>query len=252
MASYRYYQFSGALDAELVFLSGVILTDASGNVLNANPATANNQYGSPLVLPKGIASAVHTTSGLYRLTLEQAWYGLASAEAIPITPLAGAQATVLGTVDLTTLTLSTLNGLTLQTDADVGSNYTTSFTTPSSIADIAAQINAGNGGTSVVASIVTSITGAQYLKVVSGTLGAASTLAIASASTGDTALGMSNTTATAQGLGSLTVAGYNPRGKAIDYQPAQTIDLLYAVAGVGQSIVSGGFKYGLWLKNVAV
>lgn len=240
----------GAMRKGLTLFTGLVLTDASGNVLNANPATAKDQYGNDLVLPSGVSAISHVQAGLYRITFGQPWFGLSGAAFTPYTPIDAVRATVRGTVDLTTLTLSTLNTQTLQTDADVGANYTTTFTTPTSIQNIADQINAGNGSTSVFASIDTSITGKKYLRVVSTTQGNTSTLAINTASTAKVTLGMATGTTTAQGLGSLTVAGYNTRGSDIDYQPAQTIDVLHAIAGVGASLVSGGFKYQLWMANL--
>ncbi len=261
MASYRGQQFTKSLLSELWTLLGPsIFVDANGVVLNTNSALTAplDQYGEPLLLPKGF-SVARTGVGLYKLTLDQPWCSLVglSAEMVyenPTLVKAGknvAQATVVGTVDLNGLTLADLNGLTLQTDADVGANFTTTFTTPTSIADIAVQINAGNSTTSVLASIYTNpVTLAKYLKVVSTTIGSASTLAINAASTGDGTLGMSNTTATAIATtGALKLYAHNTRGSAVGDIPAQSLYFVHQIAGVATELASAGFNIQLWLKN---
>lgn len=108
---------------------------------------------------------------------------------------AEAHATLIGTVDLTGITLSTLNATTLKIDEDTLTQQTVTFTTPSSVADIATQINAGTSN------ITADIIQGKYLRVVSDTAGTASTLAIDASSTGEAILGFSS------GAGNLTATG---------------------------------------------
>jgi len=246
MASPYGFQFTATLDPEIFILKGFISLDSSGVVLNTAGGTNKDQDDDALLFPRGLTVAKSAT-GIYAVTLAEGWVKLDDVSATPYVP--ASQATLIGTVDLRGLTLSSLNGLTLQTDADVGSNYTTTFTTPSSIADIAAQINAGNAGTSVLASIVTDASGAQHLKIVSTTQGSTSTLVVAGASTADTVLGISNTAQTGQPLGSFVVTGFNPQGVQRGYQPAQTITLLYQAGGTVASLAGCGFWVKLMLCN---
>lgn len=104
-------------------------------------------------------------------------------------------ATLDGTVDLTTLTLSTLNTTTLLVDEDTTTEQTVTFTTPSSVADIAAQINTQT--TNITASIIQG----KYLRLQSDTAGTASTLAINASSTGEAILGFST------GAGNMSATG---------------------------------------------
>lgn len=251
MGSYRSYQFNGSLDGALTKISGFVQTDSSGVPVNAKPPTVKGPLGGLLGFPIGVSAITRLQKGIIRITLEQPWIGIKSMAVMLYTPAASVQGTVLGTVDLTGVTLSTLNGLTVITTGDVGSLFTTTLTTPTSIANIAAQINAGNGGTSVVASIVTSITGAQYLKIVSTTLGASSSITVGSGSTAKTQLGLATTAFTGVAMGQLRCVGLNPRGVAIDYQPAMTVDFAYDNgAGVGLDLVSSAFWFEFWVHNV--
>jgi hypothetical protein len=94
---------------------------------------------------------------------------------------------LVGTVDLTGVTLSALNGLTFITTIDGVGAGTTTFTTPSSILNIAVQINTtiGSKGTA-------SIVSGRYLRIVSATTGTSSTVLIG-AGTADATLGFTNT-----------------------------------------------------------
>lgn len=96
--------------------------------------------------------------------------------------------TILGTVDLTTLTLSTLNTTTikLQPTAPAAEQDVT-LSTPTDVYDIAAQINAAT--TNITASIV----GGKYLQISYDVGGASQSLQVLASSTADTILGLSNT-----------------------------------------------------------
>jgi hypothetical protein len=97
-------------------------------------------------------------------------------------------ASILGTVDLTSIVLADLNTLTHIGTSDIGGPITTTFTTPSSIQDIADQINTayGAGADEAVAEIVAG----RFLRLSSLTVGAASTFALG-AGTAHTLLGLS-------------------------------------------------------------
>src|SRR5512135_2522625 len=107
---------------------------------------------------------------------------------------AGTHATVTGSVDLSTLTYDpsagTLNGLTLQVQADTGGLYTVTFgsgpSAPTGPGDVAAAIVTATGGqpTAVVDS-------AGHLGVSSTTTGTGSTITVV-AGTAVTALGFTN------------------------------------------------------------
>lgn len=95
-----------------------------------------------------------------------------------------APGTAIGTVDLTTLTLSTLNGLTILSTAETNGLKTTTITTPATITDLLAQIN-----TAVGAPQIASLSQGKYLKIASATKGTSSTMTIG-AGTANTALGL--------------------------------------------------------------
>lgn len=101
---------------------------------------------------------------------------------------AEAPAAVTGTVDLTTLNLADLNGLTVIATTDIGGPITITLTTPSSVSDIAVQITAGfaDGADEAAAEIVAG----RYLRVYSLTNGESSTLSLG-AGTAHSLLGLS-------------------------------------------------------------
>lgn len=103
------------------------------------------------------------------------------------------QATIVGTVDLTGLTLSTLNTTTLKLDEDTTTLQTVTFTTPTNVQDIADQINSGT------TNITASIRSGKYLVIVSDTIGSSSTLSVDATSTADTILGVSGSATGASG-----------------------------------------------------
>lgn len=236
------------LDPGVYLVSGLILTDSSGDPTNDNDGSVLDADGDALRWPRGIELVDRTATGLYEVTLSDQWHKLVGAVVTPV--MLRPHATLIGTVDLNGLTLSALNGLTLKLDGDVGAQYTTTFTTPSSIQDIADQINAGNAGTSVFADIVTDDDGAKYLRVISTTYGGASTLVSDASSTGDGTLGISNSAQTAGKIGAFKVLTQNTKGRQVGYNAAKTIVLLYEdEASAAADLKSGGFYVQLWLRN---
>jgi len=262
MASVLGTQFiqSGSL-VDLWQIGGLVLTDSNGAVTNINDGTVLDQDGEALKFPAEILSVAKSAdagdpAGTYLITLKQPWYKFHDIKCEAINPKP--QATIVGTVAITAAVLVTLAGQTLQTDADVGANFTTTFSNPTtSVQSVADQINAGNAGTSVYADIVTDVNGLQYLRVRSTTGGTGSTLAINAASTGDTTLGMSNTTNTGLALGYMSVLNWNPKAHVASSQPAsapaaQTVKVIFAVGGVATAMPSAGFWLRLTLRNTSV
>lgn len=244
---------------ELWFIKGFVATDSSGVPTNINDGTVLDQDGEPQYLPNGVLSVtkVANATGTYEIKLGQPWFKIRDAHAIACCPVP--QATVVGTVAITGAVLTALDGLTLQTDASVGSNFTTTFATPATAQAVADQINANNSATSVFADIVTDTAGLSYLRVRDTAGGAASSLAIASASTGDTTLGMSNTTAHGQALGSMVLQSQNPKGSGVPafgttdpLIDAQSVTLVFESAGVATALPSAGFYFKLTLSNTNV
>jgi hypothetical protein len=105
-------------------------------------------------------------------TFEVALDGGTYSEEIPTVPRLPASFT--SAVDLTTLNLSDLNGLTVIGTSDIGGPITITLTTPSSVQDIADQITAGfaSGPDEAAARIVSG----KYLQIYSLTDGSTSTL----------------------------------------------------------------------------
>lgn len=245
-----------SIDPSVWLVRGTILTDSAGAVLNANPPPATlDQYGSLIRLPRGITSAKLTTiadacggTGIYRLNLETAWFKLLWAVATPYEPEANF-GVIVGTVDLTGLTLSTLNTKVLGIAVDGGGASNTTFTTPATIQGIADQINATVAGS---AQIVTNTSGAQFLRVKRAAAKDGGTIQLS----GNAAaiLGVSTALTTALKSHTLRICNYNTRSTALNYQPAQSIDFLsmdYSGGfGVASPILSGGFKYSLGFADM--
>jgi hypothetical protein len=239
-----------------VRLQFFIATDTNGDPTNAT--TVSDQYGQPLPVPFEITSVVRTETGLYTITLNSEFYDLVEVDAQPYTPYELLQGAVIGSVNLNTLSLSTLNALTLIIDDDVAAAFTTTFTTPTSVANILTQIQTAQTGasnTSTLAQLVTNkATGATYLKVASKTLGSSSTMLITG--TGRATLGMgAGTTVTGQKPASLNLVGFNAKGVDITVpatgmvRPAKSVQLLaldssFAVAAVK----NGGFMCNLTVR----
>lgn len=115
---------------------------------------------------------------------------------------AQAKATIDGDVDLTGLTLASLNGLTLILTPDGGGGpQTITFTAPANVADIAVQAN------TQTTLMTFSIIQGKYLRIESDTEGPTSSLSIDTASTADMVLGVSGTAAGAASTISLPGTG---------------------------------------------
>lgn len=99
---------------------------------------------------------------------------------------AEAPGAVTGTVDLTKLTLASLNTLTVVAAPDGGSDQTVTLTTPASVAALVDALNSGTTG------MTWSLVGGRYLRCVSDTAGASSSIQIQAASTADVILGLDN------------------------------------------------------------
>jgi hypothetical protein len=248
MASVRGFQFTKYLHPEIFIVTGRLLTDSNGDVTNINDGTVKDQDGDVLYLPRGITSVAHPSTGKYVFTLDDAWFKLKAWTAQAEQPKAFG--TKIGTADLTALTLSALNGETLLLTASAGGEKTTTFTTPSSVADIAAQINTAEGG-----SAVASILGGKYLRIIDPVAGSTSSIAMNTSSTAKTNLGLSTTANVGLELeGQFNLWQYNTRGQllttATDDIAAQTITLLYTQDGLLANIVSSGFAFSFTFQNL--
>jgi hypothetical protein len=99
------------------------------------------------------------------------------------------KATLVGTIDLSTITLSTLNGTTLIVTASVGGAQTITFTTPADVAAVAVQAN------TQTTNMTWSIRQGKYLVVEDDVPGATSSLSVDASSTGDLLVGITGTAA---------------------------------------------------------
>lgn len=150
--------------------------------------------------------------GQFRYALDGVTYG--ATIDIP----ARTKATIIGTVDLSGITLSTLNATTLKLDGDVGALTTCTFTTPSDVDDIAVQLNAVFNAVD----ITTSIRAGRYLVLESDTEGSGSTLSVDSSSTADAILGVSGSATGAESsyelpdTGPLTIGFPNSSAYVLD------------------------------------
>jgi hypothetical protein len=100
-----------------------------------------------------------------------------------------------GTVDLTTLTLSTLNTLHLKLTADTGGAQNLALTTPADVTALIAQLVAG------LTNVTPSLLQGKYLRLTANTPGAASSLTIDATGLAAAALGFSS------GASNLTATG---------------------------------------------
>ncbi len=142
--------------------------------------TPRHKWNWAVKISAGGANAV----GTYRISKDD---GTTYGDDLEIPAATAAE--MIGTADLRTITLATLNGLTLIVDEDVdGGPQTITFTTPSDVADVAVQANAQTTG--ITASIV-----AGRLKLKSDTTGATSSIQIESG-TALTILGFTASTVT--------------------------------------------------------
>lgn len=217
------------LEPGVVTVEGCIATDSSGDPDYADDGSVVDQDGEALLLPRGLESVTKRQAGIYQFKFRSPWTKLRGYKIGTKQPLA--QGFKLGTVDLRTVTLADVNTKTLLiTTSGSGGEQTVTFTTPSSIADIAVQINAVVANS---AEIITADTGAKYLRLRDVVLGSASSIAVNSTSTGDTLLlGVNGFAAiTGKDVGAATIVRENPRDADIvgtDYLAARTIDVAIA------------------------
>jgi hypothetical protein len=252
------------IEHDLVKFFGFVATDSNGDPKNANSSTPKDDFGQFLYVPKEIASITRPETGLYRFTLKQDWFQLRGYSLDPYVPRAQAQASLLGSVDLTGLTLSALNTQTLKLNATAGGLVTTTFTTPANIQGIADQINAAEvaGTKNARAEIITLASGVKKLRCYDLTLGGTSSLTCDATSSAAATLGVTTgTTPTGQKLGGFVLLTSNPWAKVVDFAstagtmgwPAKTIDFVYQDgSGLGTDLKNGGFYFELTFKNTNV
>lgn len=147
---------------------------------------------------------------------------------VPIPP--APQATLIGTVDLTALTLSTLDTETLLLTPDDHAEMTVTFAAVTTIQDILDQINAV--AVAATSAMRASLSQGKFLKITSGTHGTGSTLACNATSTADSTLGISNTPAA--GAAATTTLPYT--GIVLTFATGTyVLDETYTAAIVGPS-----------------
>jgi hypothetical protein len=247
------------LEGEVWNLQFFVKTNSSGVPINIDDGTVTDQDGDALHIPKEVESVTKVRTGLYRVLLKHAWEKIlfASAEA----EIPNVEAEIVGTVDASGLTLSTLNTTTLKvTASDGGGETVVTFTTPSSVQDIADQLNTAliADTNSARAEIVTTATKAgaiaKYVRLYDSLMGSASALSINATSTADTILGLTGT-ASGQDAVKMTCVDKNPKpwtlgGAGSHFKPARTVTFACTEdTGVAANVVSGGFNVLLKLKN---
>lgn len=103
-----------------------------------------------------------------------------------ITVPAAKKAEIVGTIDLSTITLSSLNTLTVIVTSDTGGPSTCTITTPTNVADLISQLNTAWSGEATA-----ELVGANKLRILSVTAGSAGSLTLGSG-TANSALGLTN------------------------------------------------------------
>jgi hypothetical protein len=153
-------------------LSAVTESEAMPNITLSAIAAAgdvliNGPYDSLSVAIRvdvgGAASTARFSYSLDDQTKGGAHVGTFSGE---ITVPADQKAEIIGTVDLTTINLASLNTLTAIVTSDTGGPSTCTFTTPTNVADLISQLNTAWSGTATA-----ELTGANKLRVLSVTAG---------------------------------------------------------------------------------
>jgi hypothetical protein len=179
-------------DAYIAFVAG---TTAIGTAGATYQTSLDNGITLSAVAALGTATSITipTPSGLVKLNLEPSESDIVAlsnelrTKFLAHIIFADLAAKMTGTVDLSGITLSTLNGQTFLVTSNVGGPDSVTFTTPSSIADIAVQINAVTTGDSTA-----SIVGNHLVMTGGGTsLGTTSTLLLGSG-TANATLGFTN------------------------------------------------------------
>lgn len=150
-------------------------------VVTAKPAADNQIEGPWFTFPKMKLKVI--AKGDLGAARAQFFYdGITPAkETVDLAPQRPAG--LIGDEDLTGITLSALNTLTFKWTPDGGTEQTTTFVTPTDVANIATQINATLANSA-------SIVAGRYLKIIGATLGNAGLLEIG-AGTANTILGFS-------------------------------------------------------------
>jgi hypothetical protein len=192
-------------------VSAVTKTGGGPTVTCAAVLADGDQIAGPWLAFPNLLLTIVREGDLGVARAEFSYDGVTTHETVDIAPKL--PASLIGTVDLTGITLATLNAKTFIFDPDGGGDETVTFTTPSSVADIATQINA------VVADSASIVAG-RYLKISGATLGSAGSIEIKNG-TANADLGFTNTQS-ADGVDST----YSPQGVGITFTfPAGAYEL---------------------------
>jgi hypothetical protein len=139
-------------------------------------------YKLPRVAVKVVTAGV---CGVGQFKIAKDGYTYGEILDIPAEP----KATIVGTVDLSGITLATLNATTIIITASVGGAQTITFTTPADVADVAVQANAQT------TNMTWSIRQGKYLVVEDDVPGSTSSLSVNAACTADLLVGITGTAA---------------------------------------------------------
>ncbi len=230
---------------EVWIVAGWLPTDSSGDPDYADDGSVTDQYGEAVTLPPGLSSVTRLATGLYRFTFTDPWWKMGAGHVFGEQPKV--QGRLLGTVAITSALFATLNTKTLLiTTSGSGGEQTITFTTPSSVQDIADQINAGIAPDA--AEILTDDDGNQYLSLYDVVFGSASSVAVNATSTADTVLGISNTASAGKDVPKACILRQNPRAESLSangyIMPGKTIDVaIVEDTGLALSVVSGALRF---------
>lgn len=187
-----------------VMLGAAVTSKTKRDLYIVSPTTSGGSCGSVTESPSGTGPTI-TVSGTPYYNLPRVALKIVTAGAVGTAQFKLAKdgytyqetldvpaepaATIIGTVDLTGVTLATLNATTLIANPDGAGDDTVTFTTPTSVSDIATQINAQATGWSAA------IRQGKYLVIYSDTGGTSSSLVVNASSTADTILGITGSAA---------------------------------------------------------
>jgi hypothetical protein len=152
-------------------LAGAGATTSAVTQTGSGPAvtlsgTPNDRFDGKIKIAKGGTN--DSGNARFRVALDGATYG----EEIDLPPRA--PATMVGTVDLTTITLSSLNTKVIAWESEDGNPVSITLSTPASVAALISQINTGISADG--SNTVAELRAGKYLVIKSGSVGPTSTL----------------------------------------------------------------------------
>lgn len=181
----RQTTYASPAEVETEGTISAVTKDGGGPSITATalPAAGGSIEGPWFGMPN-IVAEVSKAGALGTVRLELRLDGSTPGDEL-VDPPPQLPASIVGTVDLNTITLSSLNTLTVDlSDVDGSNPSAVTLTTPASVADLVAQIDAITGATA-------SLVAGKYLKISGTTLGSTGSIANA-AGTANTLLGLAS------------------------------------------------------------